>query len=33
MEIFKLLQQERDYYKEVCLRQDLKVEVIINSLG
>ena len=33
MEIFKLLQQERDHYKEVCLRQDLKIEVIIISFG
>ena len=33
MEIFKVLQQERDHYKEVCLRQDLKIEVIIISFG
>ena len=33
MEIFKVLQQERDHYKELCLRQDLKIEVIIISFG
>ena len=30
MEIFKVLQQERDDYKKVCLHQDLKIEVIIH---
>ena len=33
MEFFKVLQQERDHFKEECLRQDLKIEVIINSFG